>query len=267
MARVGIALTCLALFPVVGSLWAQSLDIAVSSAQYTTYVKVSSGGTVDHPVPAPPPRTTVSSSPFTDEIYLPMPPHYAFYAYWAIASAGLFEASDQTVGSANALAISQLWFSPVVDQTQTLGLHIGGMNFTAFEFSLLDVTAGSNVWNCFYSLYTGGFPSGTFPGITNVVVTPWPFPGNGGTISFGTSFLASDEYELTLATMSSAGGDAETPWVQLTGLEAVPEPSTWVLVGAGVSVVLSLARRRAQATTARKQQGSQKRSCNSLVCM
>jgi hypothetical protein len=214
-------------FHLVSNVYAQSLDVAVSNALYTTYVEVSDvQGTYVS-------RTTTSLSPFSDEIALPST-FEPFPTNQAIASAGPFEVSDRTVGFANASATSQLWFSPVVDLVETVDVEVVCDIWSGVEFSLLDLTTNSNLWSCSHSDYSGG-PTNS---------TPWPFAGGGGIFSFSTSFSASDEYELTLMTISAAGGDSEYPYVQVTGLQAVPEPSTLVLVGCSLLAALVHRRRK-----------------------
>jgi hypothetical protein len=63
----------------------------------------------------------------------------------------LFEISGHTGwGFANAGATNQLWFYPVVDQVQGIGIQIttGGSGVVAAGLiSLMDLTSGSELWN------------------------------------------------------------------------------------------------------------------------
>ncbi|HVM61742.1 MAG TPA: PEP-CTERM sorting domain-containing protein [Verrucomicrobiae bacterium] len=204
----------------IGSTYAQPLDIVVSNAQYATYVKANGGGE----------RTTTSPSPFIDQIIATSPPigGGAPSTNTAFANAGLFTVQDSTFGSALATATFQLWFSPLVDQTQTIGIQIGNdMNYTGGQCSLFDVTTSSYLWD--YGWNFGG-PVGGGTGIQ------W----GGDSLNVDTSLRASDEYELTMFTSSSAASDAESPNIQLTGLEVIPEPATWALVSVGLSLSAAL---------------------------
>ncbi len=210
----------------VGSICAQSLNIAASSAQYTTYVwaRDDSGPPIS--------RTTISSSPISDAIVIPI--RGGIIINHAIANAGLFDVSDETgVGFANASATSQLWFSPLVDQTQTVGIQISVQNwpFNGGSVSLLDLTSNYELWNYSWLGDPGNVPwePGTYHGAAN--------------FTLDTDFLASHEYELTMATSSNAGMDHERVQIQLTGLQVVPEPSTALLLAVG-GAALAISRRR-----------------------
>ena len=224
----------------VGSIYAQPLNVVVSGAQYTTYVEASGYPYTTYPSIS---RTTTSSSPISDEIDLPydkFPPNTTGNINHAITVASLFEVSAQTGwGMANASATSQLWFSPLVDQTQTVGIIIHNNTFgpwTEGSISLLDLTSNSELWNYGWSF---GFNQRS----GNV---PWD-PGSEYTVAnfnLDTDFLASHQYELTMETGSQAGDDMESAQIQLTGLQVVPEPSTTLLLAAcGAALVISRRRR------------------------
>jgi len=86
---------------------------------------------------------------------------------------------------------------------------------------------------------------GTPAGINNGTPVPWDNPPSDtrtATRMLGTALNASDTYELILRTGSQAASDSETESIQLSGLEAVPEPSTLALIGLA-SVVLAMAHR------------------------
>jgi hypothetical protein len=238
MRRGRIARWAAALAPLlfVASIFGQPLSIAVSQAQYTTYVEAQGTDTSGSLLP-PVSRTTVSSSPIGDEIdvfdnsFFPHTNH-------AIASAGLLHVSDYTgVGHANAGALSQLWFSPSVDQLQTVGIQIslGGQEVnTAGSITLLDLTSNSQLWRYGWSAFVGGpspFVPSDLPGAGNI---PWdqPPPGfNTANFNVDTQFLSSHQYLLTMTTYSDAANDQENVDIQLTGLQVVPEPSSaWLLL-------------------------------------
>jgi hypothetical protein len=100
------------------------------------------------------------------------------------------------------------------------------------QLRILGLTANSELWDYSWSpIGVTGVPV-EIPTGNNI---PWNYDGSGLTqITVDTSFLASDQYELTMMTASQAGGDNEIPNIQLTGLEAVPEPSTIAMIGVGI---------------------------------
>jgi hypothetical protein len=243
-----IPLACFMSLLLIARVSAQSLYVTVSSAQYTTFVEVfqatNSGNNAGNIVS----RTTTTSSPISDEIDLPIiaGPGEGDITH-AIANAGLFGMSDQTGwGFANAEAVSQICFSPLADQTETLNIQIsidGSPSFvwTGGQIRLLDLTANSELWN--YSWNAGG--SGSVP--VEVPLgdnIPWDsLDSSYANFSLDTDFLASDQYELTMIVCSNAGDDSEFAQVQLTGLQVVPEPST-VLLLALCGPTLAILRRR-----------------------
>ncbi|HTQ50158.1 MAG TPA: hypothetical protein VMJ12_05565 [Candidatus Acidoferrales bacterium] len=220
---------CFFSFVVIRSLPAQPLSVAVSGTEYTTYVEAQGQPTTTY---APVSRTTISSSPISDEIDAPIDPGTfgGPTITHALANAGLFEVSDQTGwGFANASATSQLWFSPLVDQTQIIRLQINAVGatrpqeFTGGQVSLLDLTSDSELWNYNWSVEVG-------PNVGSGNV-PWdPADPSTANFSLDTDFLASDNYELTMQTYSNAGDDTESVQIQLSGLQAVPEPSSVCLI-------------------------------------
>jgi hypothetical protein len=212
----------------IGNLQAQPLSVAVSSAQYTTYVEAEGTPTSIYP---PVSRTTVSAFPISDQIAMPLTEGFgAGGTNYAIANAGVFGVSDRTGwGVANASATSQLWFSPTADQTQTIGIQVYAigasqpLRFTGGQISLLDLTSGSEVWNYYWSVLVS--PNA---GSGNV---PWDLTDQStANFSVDTGFLASHQYELTMMVNSSAGDDTEIAQIQLAGLQAVPEPSSVCLI-------------------------------------
>jgi hypothetical protein len=213
----------------IGSAFGQPLNIAVSSAQYSTWVYSVDIDTNNQPLP-PVSRTTISSSPISDGIDTPSPFRPPpFNTIHADASAGLFEVSVNTVqivGNAQAQATNQLWFSPVVDQVQTVGIQIlAGPNvlYTYGSISLLDLTSNSELWNYYWMelSYANNIPGGG-PGAN----------GANGKANFNvdTDFLASHQYLLTMTVGSNANKDGESADIQLAGLQVIPEPSSVCLL-------------------------------------
>jgi hypothetical protein len=222
---------CLLSFLFACHVCAQPLHVAVSNAQYTTYVEAQGDPITDYPQTS---RTTLSLTPISDELAFPI--EFASVTNHAIASAGLFEVSAQAGwGKANATATSQLWFSPVTDQTGSIGIQIDAPlrhGFNWGEISLLDITADSQLWD--YHWDQSQADSGNIP---------WdPAYGYFGMVNFTTStdFLASDEYELTLTVSANAGDDTANAQIEVT----VPEPSTTLLLGVFGAALAILHRRK-----------------------
>lgn len=240
----GISITS---FLLSGTSYAQPLNISVSSAQYTTYVAArdySQGGATIS-------RTTVSATPFSDEIDVPS-------QYFvdntqvdnvAIANANLFMVSDQTiVGWAAATATTRYLFSPLADQTQSIGIQIdargaNGISWTAGQISLMDLTLGSQIWG--YSWNPSSLPDlSTGLSLTPEPSTvPWDTTG-GITANFAlnTDFNQSDQYALAMMVESQAGTDVEFPQMQVTGLQVVPEPNSLPLMFLGLGGLIAIRR-------------------------
>jgi hypothetical protein len=231
-----MALTCLmpTLFTI--QVYAQSLSVSASSAQYTTYVNASGIDPYNGNIFPEVSRTNVSATPISDEFAFPN--GYIFNGVpatnYAIANAGLFQVSDVTGwGGAAAEAVSELLFSPVADQIQMLGIEMAltgspdNFESSAGQVVLMDLTANSQLWNYSFVNYWPGYPV-QIPTGDNV---PWSGGGPVANFTFDTSFLESHQYELMMIAASQAGGDDEYVQIQLTGLQVVPEPAVLPLFG------------------------------------
>lgn len=252
---VGIVMTCFASLLLIGSVHAQPLYVSASSAQYMTYVEVlqvtNTSGDTGNIVS----RTTTSPTPISDEIDLPVIAGQGEgmgIITHAIANANSFTDSDQTGwGFANAEAVSQISFSPLVDQTQNLnisvyalGAGLGTRNYTAGQITLLDLTLNSELWNYSWNVYGPDWVPVPVPSGDNI---PWDSDGYTANFSFDTDFFASDQYELTMITCSDAGDDSESVQIQLTGLQVVPEPSTAAFLAlCGISLAIYNIRSRSR---------------------
>jgi hypothetical protein len=219
-----MALTCLMPTLFTSQVRAQSLSVSAYSAQYTTYVEASGYDATTGPIPAVS-RNNVSAAPISDELSFPV--SWVPTTNYAIANAGLLSSYTHAGwGIANASATSQLWFSPLSDQTQTIGIHISCSGLSVGDggsVSLLDLTSNTEFWN--YNWGIDFQPPANFP---------WDSSEAYGTANFDveTDFLASDQYEVTITTISNAGDDNASAQIQLTGLQVVPEPAVLPLFGA-----------------------------------
>lgn len=206
-----------------GSAHSQSLNIAVSSVQYSTtvsyqYYPDAGGATAS--------RTTTSPSPISDE-FISLDPFFGGFNNVAMASNSLFGMQVHTDAPGkdsgfDASSSIQMTFLPLVDQNQTINIQFintANIEFTSGAVSLLDLSSNTElldyVWPSSINEPFGNVPfindgSGNFNANLNVDI----------------SFLASDEYELIMQTSSNANGDDEFSQIQLSGLQPVPEPSS-----------------------------------------
>ena len=222
------------------------LPINIIATQYTTAVNMQrsiqpyDGSTTNFS------RTQVSPAPISDAVYDTFTESLA-----AEANADLFaiyantptqSGIDPLFWNSSASATSDVWFSPLTSETATLNIQFSGGDHWGFSssgtLSLFDVTSGNEVWNYGW----GGFAEGTVAGVPVSELNPW---GETTNLQLDTDFNAGDIYELALSTLTTAQNvDPMSPSIslQLSGLEAVPEPSTFALLGLG-SLVLAMARR------------------------
>ena len=171
---------------------------------------------------------------------------------WAEADASLFEifgyttTADGVEGfgqstSSTATARSDIFFSPLSSGTTSIGLDFFGANewYSSDGYaSLLDVTENQTLWNYGWSL----MGQGTVPWTNN-------YDGDASqshaAVSVDVDFDATHTYELVMNTDTDSNGDTQIVQIQLSGIEAVPEPSTIALIGLGAASWLVLRRRRA----------------------
>src|SRR5262249_11391055 len=99
--------------------------------------------------------------------------------------------------------------------------------YTGARASLLDLTTGETVWNWGWDFLTSDSPP------------PWLDRNLGETtvLDVPTALSASDRYRLTMFAESGANDDSQVISVELSGLDAAPEPSNLLLFGAGALAV------------------------------
>jgi len=218
---------------------AQPLNIQVLDAQYATLV--SAAVRTNFPFSSDVEtisRLSVSAEPANDELIVPGVPDLFGSGGRASARSSLFEVEGYTSAHYNvrayAGATNQIWFSPMVDQDQSVDIEFSRGNlwqYTSGSVQLYDMTSDSEVWT--YGWFSFGPDVGTIPWIDDYTAQ----------LLLPTSFMASHQYELTMSTWMDAADDSEVALIRLTGLQVIPEPSTTLLLAA-FGAVLLLPRRR-----------------------
>jgi hypothetical protein len=142
--------------------------------------------------------------------------------------------SDDSLYSIHAYATTALTFMPfasgtaLIDVTFLLG---SAGDWTESMVRLVDLTTSSRVWASGWGWRD-----------------PAVFTLRNTTTTLTTEFDASHLYQLTLFAHSNANGDTQKLTTEVTGLEAVPEPSTLLLVGLGACAA-AIKRRRSNRLT------------------
>ena len=250
-AKIKLGLALLTLGACVVSQADAQFGINVLNSQYTTYVMVQGtdgeSGTITQAGdfelwPWGNSRMTVSPVPTSDEMYAPVSgvlsaqagtETFGVSAYSSMA--GLEHAVDVAAGAHNATAgaESEIWFSPTTSGTANIELDFAAAYewaYSAGAVSLIDLTSSQTLWNY-------GWPSATG-------TVPWNgYPGEpvSATLSLETDFNATDSYALDMYTQTFSDQDHELTSIQLSGLEVVsepatfvPEPSTFLHLGSGL---------------------------------
>lgn len=224
---------------------ADPLRINVLETQYTNSVSIS-GPTIegDRWVMTNYSRTTVSPVPISDALYHPisgLPQAEAYAGPFEISAftAPNIDHPDYVYYNAYASGASKIWFSPLASETTTINMQFLGWEdqsyYSGGSVRLFDVTSGSELWNYEWNGTLGG-------------TVPWVLPGGAplmtATVTVDTAFDAANVYELTLYTWTdSQEPERASMVIQLSGLEPLPEPSTFALFGLG-SLALTMGRRR-----------------------
>jgi hypothetical protein len=234
------------------------MPINVLETQYTTGVSLwgngglGIGSTNTSPVPI--------SGSLNDPIYGGLAaqanagPFESLALAWAAAGSGGVYNPWPIYWGAGASATSDIWFSPLSNQTTTINIQFASWyDFSvSCSVSLLDVTSGNQMWN-----YRWNSSGGTIQWVSTGGT-----PNRIATLTLNTDFDPSHIYELTMYTEADSNvPDVEQISIQLSGLEPVPEPSTFALVSLGAVAWLTLHRRcYAFARNARRTTMQSKRS-------
>lgn len=231
---------------------AQADLLVIDSVRYTTSLQLTTGSDFyTHPITGAEiligdslARTKHSvTTPLHDEAVLDASEVRAEAAPYFVSAWGNGVRTDTNLfGYGSASAQADLTFSPRFDATAPFGLDFRGLSeywWSEALVRLYDLTAGEELW-------TFAWEEETMKG--NV---PWFTPGggyeHGGVVSLSvpTRLLASHDYFLTMYTRITSDGDSEGMSIRVR----VPEPSTILLLGAGVMGVL-LRRRSGPSRTA-----------------
>lgn len=171
---------------------------------------------------------------------------------WAEADASSFEISGYTSTTggvegfgqwtaSSATARTDISFTPLTSGTTSIGLDFFGANewyYSDGYVSLFDVTLNQTLWSYGWAY---GSPS-TVPWTNNYEGDP---SHSHAMVTVETDFSASDTYQLTMNTDTDSNGDTQNVQIQLSGIQAaIPEPSTFALIGLGTATWLVLRRRR-----------------------
>jgi len=229
--------------------YSDPLPINILDTHYTTTASI----TYFDPTTANFSRTLTATVPISDSLY-----GVVSGALAAENNAGLFEIYVNTPSIAQiepniwqnaASATCTIWFSTLTSRTETINIQFSGgdhwLSDCGASLSLLDVTSGDAVWN--YGLPVPvGQPDGSYSWAP-WVYTGYPGSAGPGTLTIDTDFKADDIYQLTMSASSLSGNYPDSPSVslQISGLEPVPEPSTFALLGLGslaLAMVLGVGR-------------------------
>jgi len=210
------------------SIQASQVDVQILAADYSIALTVVSNHFSYS-------RTTVSAAPFSDSMDI-LGRDYSFDpSCHALAEgrAGLFEVEGHTFAHgisesmhANNEVRNQIQFSPVADQTQTIGIQatFGGLeSYTTGSARLFDLSLNQEVWTYGWGYFGIGAD------------TLWEVE---------TAFQASHQYELTMMTAMDASNDSESVLLQVTGLAAIPEPSAIAIFSLSCAMLLTGRNRR-----------------------
>jgi hypothetical protein len=150
---------------------------------------------------------------------------------------------------AQASATSSTNFRPVdsgiADLRLTLSAQDMGLSHTNTSVSLFDLTTHALIWGY------GWTPNGdVYAGLTPILFSDWTLaPSSGGSdsllLSLPTLLDATHLYQLAFFAETGADVDREVFTTSVSGLRAVPEPASMVLLGTGLALVGLRQRRRA----------------------
>lgn len=245
----------MALFVLFGLTAQAQVAVNILNGQFTTYLEVPDISDFDTtPNYYDTSRTMVSASPVSDEMSLwvtdsdgSIAPYDGipnnFWAGQASSTADIFDISVNagvaapTHDNAWAKATSQIVFTPLVNQTQMINVAMWWPGEGADgQISLIDLTSNTQLWLYSYGLDIVGGAN-------------WPYTADTGVdpLNIETSFSSSDVYELTIQAdcFDDYAGAGSSTYMNLSGLQVVPEPSTSLLLAmCGTSLMIFRRQRR-----------------------
>ena len=216
MTRVAVAVGFLALFAPLAA-HADPFGIQVLSATCSTTITLNrnQGGT----------PTTTTGCPVSQSLDSIVPDEEGgVREAHAVSSADSFStsvASRSNLALVDESAESLLTFSPLTDGTGLLGIDFFHLFFSTLSISLFDVTSQQLLWQ---QQWLGGFGSGDLGQLPPI-----------GTVVVPTAFSAAHDYALHLLATGNSANDATEASLRVSGLVAVPEPSSLLLLSAGLA--------------------------------
>ena len=219
MSRVVVAVVLLALLPPVTA-QALPINVEVLSATYSTNITFGTSPSVSYysttTMSGPAPVTQSASyrqPPVADNLSLSSATATAdWLAVYARSSSELLPCPCSYVSSSADFALR---FSPLTDGLAELTVnaeHLGP--YTDTLATLFDVTAGFELWRLSYSGLTPG-----------------------GVALWNSALSSTHVYDLHLSVAGDSLRDSTGGRVGVSGLQAVPEPSSLLLLGAGVASI------------------------------
>jgi hypothetical protein len=223
MTRVVLALGFLALLaPTTAHADPFSIQVLSATCSTTITLNRNQGGT----------PTTTTGCPVSQSLDFGDPATLDPSAH-AVSSANYFGTSVDSHSNrarVDESAESLLTFSPVTDGTALLGIDFFSLFFSTVSISLFDVTGQQQLWQ---QQWLGGFGSGDLGQLPPI-----------GTVVVATAFSAAHDYALHLLTTGSSANDATEASLRVSGLVAVPEPSSLLLLSAGLAGIGVFSRAR-----------------------
>lgn len=238
-----------------------AVPVQVTQAEFTIYGHLSyPSGPYPSTVWSNYTTSLVANSPISEYVeryesgYTPTGDPYRdqFFHIYAGAASDWFQVSVATGegsqdGYAEAYVISEITFSPISTSVGDLTINTGPERFWNAGFaSLLDVTLNHPMWLWYFvSYYVPQWAGRPEPYLTydtkgTLSTNGWPYLAP---VVQETALTEGHEYRLVTYVECNAYGDSEEAFMNVLGVQIVPEPSSRTLLGLG-SLALATWRRR-----------------------